>query len=265
VNLRPALLLLAVSACRSSAPAVVSEARADESTRASSRDGVAVVELFTSEGCSSCPPADVILGDEARSNPNVYALGFHVDYWDELGWPDRFASHEYTARQRAYSLSFGTSTLYTPEMIVGGADAFTGSDRARADESIARSLAHAAIVRLSVRARAAGPHDVTRERTQDVTVEFEAPGAPSDAVVGIAVVQREATTIVRGGENSGRTLRHTNVVRAFTTVGPTASPVTLPRPESLPSSEGEIVAFVQRTSGPAGTKPIIGAARASLP
>jgi hypothetical protein len=256
VNRRLAILL-SLSACRSSAPTIVSEARADDSSRASSRDGIAVVELFTSEGCSSCPPADALLGDEAHANPRVYALAFHVDYWDDLGWRDRFASHDYTARQSAYSRSFGTSTVYTPEMIVGGTDAFAGSDRRRAEASIERALAHPAPVQLSVRARAAGPHDMT--------IEFEAPGAPSDAVVGIAVVQHDATTNVRRGENAGRTLQHTNVVRAFTAVRLGASPVSLPRPESLRPSEGEIIGFVQKASGPDGAMPMLGAARGAIP
>jgi hypothetical protein len=96
------------------------EARADEVPR--SERGVAVVELFTSEGCSSCPPADLLLGDLARQNVAVYPLEFHVDYWNGLGWPDRFSSSDWTQRQRAYARSLGDRGLYTPQMIVGGTD-----------------------------------------------------------------------------------------------------------------------------------------------
>jgi hypothetical protein len=253
----PILLLFALSGCRSSASAVLPEARADDTARGAGQNGIAVVELFTSEGCSSCPPADGVLGSLVRANPRVYALAFHVDYWDELGWPDRFASHDATARQRAYGRSFGTWTVYTPEMIVGGTDAFTGSDRIHADASIERSLAHAAPLRASVRARPAGPHEIA--------VDFEAPGAPADAVFGVAVVQREATTNVRAGENAGRTLHHANVVRSFAVAPSAASSLTLQLPESLRPSEGEVIVIVQQKSGPAGGMPILGAARAALP
>ena len=97
MNTRIVALALAalVGGCRSTS---VPEARADEPPSATK--GVAVVELFTSEGCSSCPPADDVLADLATSDRPVYALAFHVDYWDDLGWPDRFASHENTMRQR---------------------------------------------------------------------------------------------------------------------------------------------------------------------
>jgi hypothetical protein len=254
---RLAILLLALSGCRSSASAILPQARADEPSRASDRNSIAVVELFTSEGCSSCPPADAVLGSLARANPNVYALAYHVDYWNDLGWPDRFASREATARQRYYGRSFGTSSIYTPEMIVGGTDPFTGSDRGHADASIERSLAHAAAVRVSLRARSAGPHTIA--------VDFEAPGAPADAVFAIAIVQREATTNVRAGENAGRTLHHSNIVRSLVVAPSAASGLTLQLPESLHPSEGEIIVFVQRPSGPAGGMPILGAARAALP
>ena len=94
---------------------------------------VAVVELFTSEGCSSCPPADVLLSklsaETAKSGSGVYYLAFHVDYWDRLGWPDRFASADYTARQRAYAAAAGTRQVYTPQAVVNGAGkGFVGSD-----------------------------------------------------------------------------------------------------------------------------------------
>ncbi len=122
----------ALSGCRSSGSAVIPEARADESSSTTNPGGFAVVELFTSEGCSSCPPADVLLSDLERQVRSIFVLEFHVDYWDGLGWPDRFSSPDWTGRQRAYSRSFGTSELYTPEMIVGGTDPFNGTDRGRA-------------------------------------------------------------------------------------------------------------------------------------
>ena len=125
-NLTPLLLLVgAVCACRPSS-AGVSEAMAAEG------GGVAVVELFTSEGCSSCPPADDVLNalaaDARTRHTRVFALAMHVDYWDSLGWPDPFASPAMTSRQQDYARSFGVRGLYTPQMVVGGAEEFTGSD-----------------------------------------------------------------------------------------------------------------------------------------
>jgi hypothetical protein len=252
-----ATLLLALAGCRSGA-ATVPEARADEP--ASSAKGVAVVELFTSEGCSSCPPADDVLADLARTSDRpVYALAFHVDYWDDLGWPDGFASHENTMRQRAYARAFGTSGVYTPQMIVGGTEQFTGSDRNRATAAVARALSHPADVLLVVRPHATGP--------DAVTVDFDAPSAPSGAVLNVVVVERSTSTSVRAGENAGKTLHHTNVVRVFV-AAPFRAPagsVVLQLPPSLLRDGAELIAYVQQPSSDHGGMPILGAARAQLP
>jgi hypothetical protein len=253
-NVGVAFLALALSGCRSGSPGIT-EARADD--EAPSRSGVAVVELFTSEGCSSCPPADIALAALERQTPSVYALEFHVDYWDDLGWPDPFSSPDWTRRQRAYAQSLGGSDLYTPQMIVAGTDAFVGSDRTRAQGDIARALRKAASVHLSVHPRAAGPGTVA--------VDFEALDAPTDATVHIAVVQHEAATDVRAGENAGRTLRHVNIVRAFAEARPPSSTVTLSVPTSLKRSDGEVIAFVQLEAGARAGMPFLGAARAPLP
>jgi len=248
--------LTALLGCRSGA-ATVPEARADEPPSAK---GVAIVELFTSEGCSSCPPADDVLADLARASDRpVYALAFHVDYWDDLGWPDRFASHDNTMRQRTYARAFGTGGVYTPQMIVGGIEQFTGSDRDRAAGAVARALARAAAVRLSVHPHATGPNALT--------VDCEAPDAPAGAVLNVAVVERSATTSVRAGENAGKTLHHANVVRVFVTApfrAPTGS-VAIQLPPSLPRDAAELVAYVQKVSSDGGGMPVLGATRAQLP
>jgi hypothetical protein len=255
MNTRLALLALAVSACRSSSATGIAQARADEVSP--SRGGVAVVELFTSEGCSSCPPADVLLADLERRSLSVFALEFHVDYWDNLGWADRFSSDAWTRRQQAYARAFGSTSLYTPQMIVGGTDPFNGSDRTRAQADLARSLATIARVHLSVHVRRAG--------TETVAVDVDAPAAPTGASFDVAVVQREAATDVLAGENAGRTLRHVNVVRAFTVARLPAATVNVEVPASMRRSEGEVIAFVQEEGGGARGSPILGATRAPLP
>ena len=116
-------LTLALFACLTSGPDVL---RADDPPR------TAVVELFTSEGCSSCPPADILLGELSKrtwESGEVIALGFHVDYWDRLGWKDRFSGGNHSQRQRRYAQSFAENSVYTPQMIVDGQAGFAGSDR----------------------------------------------------------------------------------------------------------------------------------------
>src|SRR5271163_244687 len=112
-----------------------------------------LVELFTSEGCSSCPPADALLAkldhDQPIQNAEIIVLGEHVDYWDNLGWHDRFSSHEYTERQSQYSARLGVDGVYTPQMIVDGSDQFVGNDSTHARRSIT-SAAQKAKLNLSL-------------------------------------------------------------------------------------------------------------------
>ena len=145
----------------------------------------------------------------------MYALSFHVDYWDDLGWPDRFASADNTARQRSYARSSGERDIYTPQVVVGGRERFVGSDRGNVNAAIARALAVAPAVPLTVHAR----------RTADgsVAIDYAAPEAPRGSVLNVAVVEHAVSTAVRAGENAGRTLKHVNVVRTFSVV-PLGSP-----------------------------------------
>ncbi|MGA7123287.1 MAG: DUF1223 domain-containing protein [Polyangiaceae bacterium] len=251
-----ALACLAVVGCRPMDPGGIAEARADEP--AARGPGVAVVELFTSEGCSSCPPADTVLGELANPDGGVYALAFHVDYWDDLGWRDPFASPEFTDRQKAYARSLGGHGLYTPQMIVNGTEQFTGSDRARANQSIARARARPATVSLSVVARATA--------SGAVVIDCKAQNAPADAVVDIAVVEHATSSVARAGENGGRVLHHANVVREFSVapIGTGAASVVVQVPASLRRGGGEVIAYVQLQDGSRGM-PVLGSARTELP
>ncbi|MFN0010231.1 MAG: DUF1223 domain-containing protein [Phycisphaerales bacterium] len=175
--------------------------------------GVAVVELFTSEGCSSCPSAERVLNDlhasNAKKGGHVYTLAFHVDYWNHLGWPDRFATEAFTARQRTYADRLG-SGVYTPQMVVNGAAEFVGSDRGRADAEIARALATPAAVPLTFEVQAGDAATGARP----VAIH-----APAGAGLGVAAALTHSglSTSVKRGENSGRALTHDGVVRAFAT------------------------------------------------
>jgi hypothetical protein len=259
-RLRMSLACLALACCRSPSSSPLQEARADEPSRAAGAGAVAVVELFTSEGCSSCPPADAVLADLAGAEARgVFALAFHVDNWDGLGWPDRFASPQATARQRDYARAFGGEGMYTPQMIVDGADEFTGNSRDHADAAVAHALARPVGAQLSVVPRRTG--------SDAISVDFVAAGVPVGSRLTVAVVQRSATTKVRSGENAGRTLRHANVVRAFVALpitGSTGSTAIAVRP-ALAREEGEVIAFVQRASEGSRGMPVLAATSAPLP
>jgi hypothetical protein len=233
----------------------IPEARAEGTLRSDDGGkGVAVLELFTSEGCSSCPPADALLAELSR-DPRVFALSFHVDYWDQLGWPDRFSSPENTARQRSYATSFGSRSMYTPELVVGGVEGFVGSDGGKARSAIVSALNHPAPLSLTLMVRTV--------EGSTLEVDCKAPGAPPDALVNVALVDREATTQVRAGENAGRTLQHVNVVRAFvSSPAATSGAVRVTLPAGGTREGEEVIAFVQAGAG--GGMPILGAARGTI-
>ena len=166
-----------------------------------------VVELFTSEGCSSCPPADRLLAEiEKQMGANVIVLSEHVDYWDYIGWKDPFATTELTARQQRYSRNIGGNEgVYTPQMVIDGRTGFVGSDGKRAQAEIKKASAHKKT-------------QVTIEkRGEQLAISTNA--VPANANVLIAITEANLETDVRRGENSGRKLRHTGVVRALTNLG----------------------------------------------
>lgn len=198
-HLIPRLLcaLLPVYGCQSEAHAATPDS------------GFAVVELFTSEGCSSCPRADDVLNAlsaEARDGRPVYTLAFHVDYWDKAGWRDPYSASWATAHQREYIAALNSQGLYTPQMVVNGLEEFVGSHEARARSSIARERGVARSQKLQLRAK---------PEAERVVVQYDLSGAAPNAIVRVALVDEEASTDVRGGENAGRHLLHAHVVRGF--------------------------------------------------
>ncbi|HKU43272.1 MAG TPA: DUF1223 domain-containing protein [Polyangiales bacterium] len=225
-------LVLCAAACTS--------ARGDASR--TEPTGFAVLELFTSEGCSSCPPADALLGaiarEAAQSGLPVYALSFHVDYWDGLGWRDPFSFADASRRQRAYAAVLDDHRVYTPELVLNGRRAFVGSNAAAARSGIRQALAQPAKHRLQLSAHVEG---------SALAVEVEVSGQlPAQAAVQLAIVQAATTSRVTRGENIGRELQHTNVVRAFQTLPLTGRDRTrtlLP----LPAADGELrlIGYVQ--------------------
>jgi hypothetical protein len=201
-----------------------------------------VAELFTSEGCSSCPPADAVLTDLARTRPDVLALAFHVTYWDRLGWPDPYAFAAATDRQRAYAAALGLESIYTPQMVVDGTRDVVGSDR----EGVATALADAA------RADAAVPLRLTRSGGALHVAVGAGQGGGRLLLVGYDAQHR---TAVGRGENAGQVLVESNVVRDLRPLGAwdgTARSLDAPAPRGE-----EAAVLLQAADGR-----ILGAARA---
>ncbi|HET7219310.1 MAG TPA: DUF1223 domain-containing protein [Vicinamibacterales bacterium] len=175
-----------------------------------------LVELFTSEGCSSCPPADVLLAKLQREQPvagaEIVAMSLHVDYWDHQGWKDPFSSKTFTARQQSYARVFGEDRVYTPQMVVDGRDEFTGSDEAKALRVVGEASSRPRLP-LTLDARAAAG---------SVKISIDLPAAPAGAEpidVIVALTEDGLTSVVRRGENGGRTLSHAAVARRLQTLG----------------------------------------------
>lgn len=215
--------------------------------------GPVVVELFTSEGCSSCPPADDLVGKLAKEqdarparSPEVIFLAFHVDYWDKLGWPDRFASSAATERQRGYSRALQAKNadrdgggVYTPQIILGGDVGFVGSSEARARHEIKqpRATKGGESIRVKVGERKPG---------EAVKLEIALVDIPADAEVLAAITEDGLSSVVKRGENAGATLHHERVVRAFVVAkSAEAKSMTLMPPKELVESRARVVVLVQ--------------------
>ncbi len=219
-----------------------------------------IVELFTSEGCSSCPPADALLSRFTKTQPvagaDVIALGEHVDYWDHGGWADRFSSPRFSARQSDYSRAFRKDTVYTPQMIVDGQTQFVGSDEDEARAAIARAARQS---KAQVSLARAGD-------TLSVRVDHLPASAKNDpAEVLLAITEGGLSSSVGGGENAGRRLGHSAVVRQLTPLGMVSGNVfTASSPVNPPSvwrrENLSAVVFVQER----GSRRIIGAAEVGL-
>lgn len=170
----------------------------------------AVVELFTSQGCSSCPPADRIVGELAR-DPSVIALSMPVDYWDYLGWKDTLADSRFSARQKAYSHTRGDRNLYTPQMIVNGSAQVIGNDRAAIDSAI-KSTSKDGVMSVPVTMKLSG-------KLLDISVEASKVPNGGRGEIWLCSVSRSVPISVGRGENRGRELTYYNVVRNLVKVG----------------------------------------------
>jgi hypothetical protein len=219
---------------------------------ADGRPSPVVVELFTSQGCSTCPPADAYLG-ELASRPGVLALAFHVDYWNYIGWTDPFASKAATDRQRGYAKHLGLRYVYTPQMVINGTTESVGSGR----EAIAQLIADAAAdktPRVGV--------SVTRGTGGQIVVHIDAGQASEPATIWLVGFDREHATQVPRGENEGRVLRDYQVVRTLKELGTwSGAALDLTLAEDAATGDGGVGVLVQLK----GTGRIIGAGCVKTP
>ena len=214
--------------------AILVGSAADLRAETSASRGPAVVELFTSQGCSSCPPADRVLG-ELSMMPNVIALAFHVDYWDSIGWRDHYSIPNAVERQRRYVESLGLSSAFTPQAVVDGHSSFVGSDKGRILNALTNATGDTVPVSLEV---SDGVLTVALPERQDHTVYS----------VFVAAYLPQASTPVGRGENSGRTLQEFNIVRQFRSIGSWSGHAAVFRSpvSSFPADASRVAVLVQR-------------------
>ncbi len=213
-------LLLTLLACASQAPAAMAQAPVS----------VTVVELFTSQGCSSCPAADALL-KTMIDVPELMPLSLPVDYWDHLGWKDTLASPKHSARQRFYAKSLGTGSVYTPQVVVDGVWQAIGSNRAEVEKVV-------------LKAREGTPaHAVSLNAVSDtkrLTIEVGAANEAVPSTVWLAIVAPRVDVEIKRGENRGKALAYHNVVREITPVGMWAGkPLKIELPLSAMMQEGD--------------------------
>ena len=203
--------------------------------------GFAVLELFTSEGCSSCPPTDALLAKlSAEYAGKVFVLGFHVDYWNRLGWKDQFSSEAYSNRQGQYGKQFRLNSIYTPQVVVNGKTEMVGSNESKLRSSIVNELKNtSASTGIIIKAKG------TTNNAINVSYQLN---KTSNAILNIALVQQHAQSNVKRGENEGKILTHVNVVRDFKTISiaKTATGNTsFTLPQGLSAKDCKVISFLQ--------------------
>ncbi|ASK29822.1 DUF1223 domain-containing protein [Chryseobacterium sp. T16E-39] len=250
------LIVTAFVALLFTVSAFVQKDKTDESLTTiptGTNNGFAVLELFTSEGCSSCPPADALMGQikESSKDQPVYILAYHVDYWNRLGWRDRFSTPENSERQQQYSRTLG-SQVYTPQLVVNGKQQFVGSDKEAVENSVISSLSHEAKSTVDLKAQS---------NSKQITVNYKVTGNDTQNKLLITLVQKKASTNVAKGENEGRHLQHWQIVHKQVQVslknsleGSTSFSI----PENFTTTDWEIIGFIQNVK----TGQITGASKA---
>ena len=209
-----------------------------------------MLELFTSQGCSSCPPADALL-KSMQGRPDIIALAYHVDYWDYIGWPDTFGGKDNTARQQAYAKAWGSSNIYTPELVVNGRKDVVGSNKSDVDGAINQA---SLVVPVAL--------SIDSDNMLNVLINGKAEEAHGASVWLVTYIDKAAVKVERG-ENAGHTLDYTQVVTGRHILGmwdpQNGATLKLPLDEVLAApSDGAVILVQREKDGLPG--PIMGAA-----
>jgi len=206
--------------------------------------GFALVELYSSEGCSSCPPAEsfmkrLIHKADSASLP-IYIIEFHVDYWDRLGWKDTLDDHVYSLRQQKYGDHFKLSSIYTPQAIVNGKSEMVGSDESKINTVINNELSVSPTVTINCK--------VSKEQNSKIQVDYTLTGNTAGSFLNFAVVESNLTTSIKRGENANKTMTHDNVARVFESVqlNSSSGKITMSIPH-VNAAHSKLICFVQNS------------------
>lgn len=219
------------------------------------KKGFAVLELFTSEGCSSCPPADDLMGKIQREykDTEVYILSYHVDYWDKQGWKDIFSNPDYTKRQYEYA-KWLNSSVYTPQLVINGNTEHIASQEAIVRNAMKKALSRPAVADLSLK---------LIQSNNKLTINHTASGISKNNRLLLAIVQKAAQSKVKRGENADRVLSHFQIVRHLHSIvltGDGKGTAAMNLPKGLNAKDFEVIGFIQDMN----TGAILGAAKAVL-
>jgi hypothetical protein len=217
--------------------------------------GFALVELFTSEGCSSCPPADAVVAKMLEENPQapIYLMAYHVDYWDRGGWKDAFSDPNYSRRQEQYGDWLHLSTIYTPQIVINGKAELVGSNGTALLKAVSAGLRDTPTNSLTM---------ISTFVDGKINIAYQTNGPLGKSNLVIGLIQKSGQSTVRGGENSGMTLKHVQIVRKLSVepISMANGRENLTLPGNYKAEEWEVIAFVQdKTSGA-----VLAAARCEL-
>lgn len=218
----------------------------------------ALIELFTSEGCNTCPPADALLKklklEAAKNNTALYCVAYHVDYWNNGGWKDPYSKNQFTYLQQNYVSALNEKEMYTPQMIVNGRFSFTGSDEIKAKQAIDSLLKVNAMVGLSIK------KDSIANDT--LYVSYKTSTASTNFSVKILLLENDLKSTVTAGENKGKTLMHENVCRAYQSkaLSTKTGQVKIPMKKVVLNINFSLLGFVQQK----GSLKVLGIAKSKL-
>jgi len=230
-------ILLVATSCFSFDSKKITEKNKREEGKGEEGKGFTVIELFTSEGCSSCPSADKLISRiKSENKKDVYILSFHVDYWNRLGWKDVFSQPAFTERQQIYATHLSLQGVYTPQIVVNGTEEFVGSDEKRLRTSLKNNVNPSSDLII----------EVSQINNSNIHLAYKNANSNSE-LLNIAFIQPEAITDVKRGENGGRRLHHVNIVREFKTIQISgAGNLDIKVPAALHDLPFKIIAYTQQ-------------------